>query len=121
MNCQQHRVFRLTHLNEETTMKTLTALCVSAALIMGAGIAQAKDVSPAKTVELSNSGAIMPFEKLDAAALAQHPEASILDTELEEANGRYIYQVDVRDAQGQEWDLELDAVTGEVLKNKKGD
>lgn len=102
-------------------MKTLTALCVSAALIMGAGIAQAKDVSPAETVELSTSGAIMAFEKLDAAALAQHPGASILETELEKSLGRYIYQVDVRDAKGQKWDIELDAVTGEVLKNQQDD
>ena len=36
-------------------MKTLTALCVSAALVLGAGVAQAKDVSPAKIVELSTS------------------------------------------------------------------
>lgn len=38
-------------------MKTLTTLCMSVALMMGAGLAQA-DVSPAKTVELSTSGAI---------------------------------------------------------------
>ena len=102
-------------------MKTLTALCVSAALLMGAGIAQAKDVSPAKTVELSNSGAIMPFEKLNAAVLAQHPGASILDTELEETYGRYIYQVDVRDEKGQKWEVELDAKTAEVVKNQQDD
>lgn len=102
-------------------MKTLTALCVSAALLMGAGIAQAKDVSPAQIVELSNSGAIMPFAQLDAAALAQHPGATLLDADLEESYGRYIYQVDVRDAQGQKWEVELDAETGEVLKNKQDD
>lgn len=102
-------------------MKTLTALCVSVALIMGAGIVQAKDVSPAETVELSNSGAIMPFDKLNEAALAQHPNANILDTELEESYGRYIYQVDVRDVEGQKWEIELDAQTGEVLKNQQDD
>ncbi len=102
-------------------MKTLTALCVSTALIMGAGIAQAKDVSPADTVELSNSGAIMSFEKLNEAALAQHPDASILDTELEESYGRYIYQVDVRDVKGQKWEVEVDAKTGEVIKNQQDD
>ncbi|QEY58202.1 peptidase [Pseudomonas sp. C27(2019)] len=102
-------------------MKTLTALCVSTALIMGAGIAQAQDVSPARIVELSTTGAILPFEKLDAAALAQHPDAVILDTDLEESYGRFIYQVDVRDAKGQKWEVELDAKTGEVLKNEQDD
>ncbi len=102
-------------------MKTLTAFCVSATLLMGAGIAQAKDVSPSKTVELSTSGAIMAFEKLDAAALAEHPGASILETDLEESYGRYIYQVEVRDTKGQKWDVELDAATAEVLKNQQDD
>ena len=54
-------------------MKILTALCVSTAMLMGAGLAQAKDVSPAQIVELSSSGTILPFEKLNQAALAQHP------------------------------------------------
>lgn len=102
-------------------MKTLTALCVSAALMMGAAVAQAEDVSPAKIVELSTSGAILSFDKLNEAALAQHPKASILNTELEESYGRYVYQVDLRDEQGQKWEVELDAKTAEVLKNQQDD
>lgn len=102
-------------------MKTLTALCVSAALLMGVSAVQAKDVSPAKIVELSTSGAILSFDTLNEAALAQHPNASILDTELEESYGRYIYQVDVRDDQGQKWEIEMDATTAEILKNQQDD
>lgn len=102
-------------------MKTLTALCVSTAMLMGAGLAQAKDVSPAQIVELSSSGTILPFEKLNQAALAQHPSASLLNTELEESYGRYIYQVDLRDKQGQKWEVELDAKTAEILTNKQDD
>ncbi len=101
-------------------MKTLTALCVSVALMMGTGLAQA-DVSPAKTVELSTSGSILAFDKLDQAALAQHANATVLDTELEESYGRYIYQVDLRDDKGQKWEIEMDAATGEILKNRQDD
>ncbi len=101
-------------------MKTLTTLCVSAVLMISAGLAQA-DVSPAKTVELSTSGAILAFDKLDQTALSQHPNATILDTELDESYGRYIYQVDLRDDKGQKWEVEMDAATGEILKNKKDD
>lgn len=102
-------------------MKKLTALCVSAALMMGVGLAQAKDVSPAKILELSTSGAILSFEKLDQAALAQYPNASILETDLEESYGRYIYQVDLRDEKGQKWEVEMDATTAEILKNQQDD
>ena len=43
------------------------------------------------------------------------------DTELEDEYGRLIYQVDLRDAQGQEWDLELDATSGEILREERDD
>ena len=102
-------------------MKSLTALCVCTALVMATGLAQAKDVSPAKTVELSTSGEILSFDKLDQTALAEHPNASIYDTELDEKDGRYIYEVDLRDDKGQKWEVKLDAKTAEILKNKQDD
>ena len=102
-------------------MKTLTALCLASALLMTAGLAQAKDVSPAQIVELSTSGAILPFAKLDAAALAEHPNARILETDLKESYGRYIYQVDLRDDKKQSWEIELDATSAEVLTNQQDD
>jgi uncharacterized membrane protein YkoI len=57
------------------------------------------------------------FEKLNATALAKHPGSTINETELEEEYGKYIYQVELRDPQGVEWDLEMDAVSGQVLKD----
>lgn len=101
-------------------MKNLTALSISVALLVGASMAQA-DVSPAKTVELSASGAILAFGKLDQIALKQHANATILDTELEESYGRYIYQVDLRDAKGQKWEVEMDAATGQILRTSQDD
>ena len=65
----------------------------------------------------------MDLEKLNQAALAQHPgttAASITDTELEQtATGAYVYQVELRDSKGIEWDVDLDAKTGKVLSNKQ--
>ena len=43
------------------------------------------------------------------------------ETELEEEYGRYIYQVELRDAQNVQWDLELDATTGQVLQDHRDD
>ncbi len=45
----------------------------------------------------------------------------IEETELEDEYGRYIYQIELRDTQGVQWDLELDASTGEILKNHQDD
>ena len=52
-------------------------------------------------------------------ATDKHPEATITDTDLEHEYGRYIYQVELRDAQGQEWDLDIDATSGELLSEER--
>ncbi|QNH76657.1 PepSY domain-containing protein [Pseudomonas protegens] len=102
-------------------MKTLTAL-FSASLIalttsLVASPAHARDLGPDEALRLRDAGTIVSFEKLNATALSRHPGASISETELEEEYGKYIYQVELRDPQGLEWDLELDAVSGQVLKD----
>lgn len=102
-------------------MNKLTALLTAAALMTSVGIAQADDLGPDEALKLHNAGTIQTFEKLNEAALALHPGAKIDDTELEEEYGRYIYQLEIRDAKGLEWDVELDATNGEVLKNHQDD
>ena len=98
-------------------MNRLTAFSIATFMILTAGLAQARDLPDHEAKKLLDAGTILSFEKLNAAALAKHPGAKVTDTELEEDYGKYRYKVDLRDAEGIEWDLELDAVTGEVLKN----
>lgn len=102
-------------------MKSLTTLIVTASLALGANLALARDISPDEAIKLREAGTIQSFEKLDEAALAKHPGGQIKDAELDEEGNRYIYDVELRDAKGVEWDLELDAATGEVLKNHQDD
>lgn len=104
-------------LKRRLTMKTLTALIASSIIALTAGVAQARDLGPDEALKLRDAGTIVSFEKLNAIALAKHPGATVHETELEEEYGKYLYQVELRDAQGVEWDLELDAVTGAVLKD----
>lgn len=86
-----------------------------------AGLAQARDLGPDEALRLRDAGTLKDFEQLNAAALGNHPGARIEDTELEEHYGRYLYQVELRDAQGVQWEVELDAVTGAVLKDHQDD
>lgn len=102
-------------------MKTLTTLIVAATLTLGTNLALAKDIGPDQALKLRDAGTIQSFEKLNEAALAKHPGAQIGDTELDEENGRYFYEVELRDEKGVQWDLELDAKTGEVLKDHQDD
>ncbi|BBH47111.1 PepSY domain-containing protein [Pseudomonas sp. KU43P] len=98
-------------------MKTLTALFTAAALAFGANVALAKDVQPDEVVKLVNAKTIKSLDELKATAVAKHPGATVKDSELENEYGRYIYKVELRDQQNVEWDVDLDAKTGEVLKD----
>lgn len=98
-------------------MKTLTALFTASVIAMSASLAQARDLGPDEALRLRDAGTIVSFEKLNATALSKHPGSTITETELEEEYGKYIYQIELRDPQGIEWDLELDAVSGQVLKD----
>lgn len=92
-----------------------------AALISSAALVHANDVSLDEAIKLRDAGSIQAFEKLNELAIAQHPGSVVHDTELENHMGRYVYQVELKDAQGLEWDVDLDANTGEVLKNQRDD
>ncbi|MBX9408772.1 PepSY domain-containing protein [Pseudomonas baetica] len=98
-------------------MKNLTALSIASLFGLTASIAHARDLGPDEALRLRDAGTIVSFEKLNATALARHTGSEITDTELEEQYGKYIYQVEMRDPRGQEWDLELNAVTGQVLRD----
>jgi uncharacterized membrane protein YkoI len=98
-------------------MKSFTALFAAALIGLTANLAQARDLGPDEALRLRDAGTIVSFEKLNATALAKHPGSTVTETELEEEYGKYIYQVELRDPQGIEWDLELDAVSGQILKD----
>ncbi|KJH80096.1 PepSY domain-containing protein [Stutzerimonas stutzeri] len=102
-------------------MKTLTTLITAATLALGANLAMARDLGPDEALKLRDAGTIQSFEKLNEAALAKHPGATVEETELEEEYGRHIYQLELRDGKGVQWDMELDAKTGEVLKDHQDD
>ncbi len=100
-------------------MKTLTALFAATALTLAAGLAQA-DVRPDHIEGLLKSGAVMPFEKLNAAAVAKHAGAKITDTELDHNNsGVLVYEVELTDTAGKRFEVKLDAKTGTVLEDKQ--
>ncbi|MCF5725211.1 PepSY domain-containing protein [Pseudomonas syringae] len=81
------------------------------------GVTQAGALPPGKPVTGPATVTIVAFDQLEAAALALHPGSTLLDTDLDEAYGKYVYEVELEDAHGIEWDVELDALTGRVLKN----
>ncbi|WP_109513705.1 PepSY domain-containing protein [Pseudomonas ovata] len=102
-------------------MKTFATRLGIPVLAMTATLAVAHDIGPDEALRLQGTGIIQSFEKLNAVALAAHPGATITDTELENEYGKYVYQLDLRDAKGVDWDLEIDAATGKIRKNHQDD
>jgi|UPI0002E9D5B1 uncharacterized membrane protein YkoI len=103
---------------EGLNMKPLNLMFAAAALTLTAGLAQA-DVRPDHIPGLLKSGEIASFEKLNQAALDKHPGSTIVDTELDHSYGKLVYEVELRDAKGIKWDVDLDAKTAEVLQDKQ--
>ena len=97
-------------------MKSIAAIFVLSGLATSMALA---DVRIDEAVKLQQDGTIKPFEALNEIALQEHPGATITDTELEDAYGKYVYQVELRDTQGKEWDVDIDATTGTVLKSQQ--
>ncbi len=103
-------------------MKTLTALFTAAALTLTAGLAQADDddVRLSEIPSLVANKTIMPLDQLDAIAKEKHPKARITDTDLEvRRDGSYEYKVEMKYEDRTEWDVVLNAKTGEVLSNSR--
>lgn len=99
-------------------MKALTALFTAAALTLTAGLAQA-DVRVDEIPQLVKDGKIKPLEELNNIALDLHPGATITKTELDNHFNGFEYEIELRDKQNVEWDVDIDAATGKVLKNKQ--
>lgn len=64
---------------------------------------------------LKQQGKILPLEQVITAAMAVKP-GQILETELEEDDGRFVYELEILDEAGQVWELELDAATAELIE-----
>lgn len=96
-------------------MKKLIAMSCIAGLALTSANVFADDVSAEKATLLVEQGVIMPLETLDEKALAIKP-GQISDRDLEQDDGRYEYELDIRQESGQKWDITLDASTGEAIK-----
>jgi uncharacterized membrane protein YkoI len=70
---------------------------------------------------LSEAGKIMPLERI-LDQVRTHQAGEVLEAELDRSDdGRYIYELEVLDAAGQVWELELDARDGTLLKHSPDD
>lgn len=99
-------------------MKRLTRALVLLLLSTSVG---ARDLSQDEALRLREQGRIMPLEQVLALVGKRHPNASLLEVELEEEDDIYRYEVELATRDGLVRELEIDAATGTILKDEEDD
>jgi uncharacterized membrane protein YkoI len=69
---------------------------------------------------ITQRGDILSLDQILRDARGQHA-GRVLESELERKDGRYVYEVELVDDRGRVWEMQFDAGSGEVLKEKQGD
>ncbi|WP_312256374.1 PepSY domain-containing protein [Stutzerimonas nitrititolerans] len=100
-------------------MRAPLLLTLPLALLLAATPAASRDLDQDEALRLRREGLIMPLETLLHQALARYPGASLLEAELEEDDGIYIYEIELLTADGVARELELDARDGRLLKDEE--
>lgn len=102
-----------------STRRPLLASALASVLLTGSAAALA-DVSFGEARKLRADGKVLSEDRIIEMINKARP-GEVTELELDRDLGRLVYEAEVRDAQGQEWDLELDAATGEVLGEQRDD
>lgn len=89
------------------------------ALLAVCTVALARDLDQDEALRLRQRGVILPLEQLLQQALDRYPGAKLLEAELEEKHDVYIYEVELLTKEGVVRELDLDAATGRLLKDKE--
>ena len=81
----------------------------------------ARDLSQDQALKLRQEGKVLSSQTFIERALERHPKARLLELELEEKHGRYVYEVELLTVQGQVRELKFDASSGELLEDGEDD
>lgn len=70
--------------------------------------------------QLKESGQILPLHKIIEAAQEKQP-GRVIEVELKDKGGHYVYEVELLDVNGRVWELLLDAANGTLIKRERED
>lgn len=69
---------------------------------------------------LKEAGEILPLQQIIKKAQAEH-SGRVIEVDLENEDGRHVYEIELLDAGGEVWELYFDAATGELIKRGRED
>lgn len=94
-------------------------LILPLALLLAATPAASRDLDQDEALQLRREGLILPLESLLQQVKQRYPGARLLEAELEEEDGLYIYDIELLTADGIARELELDARDGRLIKDEE--
>lgn len=95
--------------------------CLSVLWLAVAGQVAAHDLRQDEALRLRQEGTILSSQTFIERALERHPKARLLELELEEESGRYVYEIELLTVQGQVRELKFDASSGDLLEDEEDD
>ncbi|MBV2131706.1 PepSY domain-containing protein [Pseudomonas sp. MAP12] len=101
-------------------MPKLTPFIAVMALFMIAS-AQARDLDQDEALRLRQEGVIQPLQQLLQPVFDRYPGARMLEAELEQEDNVYVYEIELLTAAGEVREVDLDAVSGRLLKDEEDD
>ncbi|MCU1717019.1 PepSY domain-containing protein [Pseudomonas sp. 5P_3.1_Bac2] len=104
-----------------TAVSLLSRWLISAVLLVVSSSGSARDLNQDEALKLRQEGRILPLEQLLQTALQRYPGAVLLEAELEDEDGRLVYEVELVTSQGVVREIELNAGSGEVIKDEVDD
>lgn len=84
-------------------------------------LASARDLGQDEALRLRERGEILPLEDILKFALERYPDSKLLEVELEEKQGAYVYEVELVTPQGVVRELKFNASRGNLTKDKEDD
>ena len=99
-----------------TTPAATTPAATTPAVTTPAVPSQAPSAPPAVSEPPAASGQVLSWDQVQAIVTGRLPDAVFEEIKLDEDDDRLIYEVKFWDAAGEEYEAELDACTGEILK-----
>jgi len=78
------------------------------------------DVKQDRVIQLNQQGTILSLQQIIDKATQIKP-GKILETELDEEEGMYVYELEILDDKGQVWELDLNAQSGELIEIEQED
>ena len=102
-------------------MTDLRIVCLLLAVLLSCSAASARDISHNEVLELRRSGALVPFERLLKTVETRYPGARVLEVDLDEDDGVYLYEIEILTRDSQVRELEIDAGTGTIVADELED